>query len=503
MREDAGMTWDGVNPTTDMFTSEDATMTWDGVNPSTAMFTTETENKSDEEILREFIKFCVAELKIADMPRVKLRRDPEWPKINKTFGRYQDDAKTLEVAWGNRHIMDVLRTVAHELTHKRQHERENMPASAGETGSAYENEANARAGILMRDWARLHPEHFDVGQATDLEESASGYIPTRAQAKDPRYSMALTVDIKPGQVGKEANKLKLKTDRQGHPQIAKASGLVEALTLELARFKADEDYSPDNPPGPESKPTMPRGTLRVDVSDVYDWYKLGQHIANMKGLGKHDFGQGPPSAIVSFGDEDTEHKFIKDIKATGLDVTDIDPADPKQPPGRTIKTDPTYNVDENDKPPASKEQQAEQEYLRFIMAKVNSGRILNRHEERFLQDYQLKKKLDESQEQLDEVRMSPTALMQWANSDAAQGIRSGFEAELIFRDTTNDDDDDMEMEPDYDYDERARSVQGVIDFFQGGDYGGLSQREESRLQDGLDNQYLEWIDERLFDALAG
>jgi hypothetical protein len=500
MREDAGMTWDGVNPTTDMFTSEDATMTWDGVNPSTAMFTTETENKSDEEILREFIKFCVAELKIADMPRVKLRRDPEWPKINKTFGRYQDDAKTLEVAWGNRHIMDVLRTVAHELTHKRQHERENMPASAGETGSAYENEANARAGILMRDWARLHPEHFDVGQATDLEESASGYIPTRAQAKDPRYSMALTVDIKPGQVGKEANKLKLKTDRQGHPQIAKASGLVEALTLELARFKADEDYSPDNPPGPESKPTMPRGTLRVDVSDVYDWYKLGQHIANMKGLGKHDFGQGPPSAIVSFGDEDTEHKFIKDIKATGLDVTDIDPADPKQPPGRTIKTDPTYNVDENDKPPASKEQQAEQEYLRFIMAKVNSGRILNRHEERFLQDYQLKKKLDESQEQLDEVRMSPTALMQWANSDAAQGIRSGFEAELIFRDTTNDDDDDMEMEPDYDYDERARSVQGVIDFFQGGDYGGLSQREESRLQDGLDNQYLEWIDERLFDA---
>jgi hypothetical protein len=52
---------------------------------------------------------------------------------------------------------------------------------------------------------------------------------------------------------------------------------------------ADEDYDPNGPPpGPEFKPTMPKGTVRVDVSDVYDWYKLGQHISNMKGLGKQD-----------------------------------------------------------------------------------------------------------------------------------------------------------------------------------------------------------------------
>jgi hypothetical protein len=305
---------------------------------------------TDEQILRDFVDFVVKELKIEHMPQVKLRRDPEWPKRNKTFGRYRDDIHMLEVAWGNRHIMDVLRTVAHELTHKRQHEREDVPAAAGETGSAYENEANARAGILMRDWARLHPEHFDAGQAQGLEEAASGYIPTRAQAKDPRYSMALTVDIKPGQVGKEANKLKLKTDKHGQPQIARASGLVEQLALELSHFKK-------------------KGTLA-----------------------------------------------------------------------------------------------------------------------------------ESAEEQLDEVKMSPSALQQWATSDAAKGIRAGFEAELIFRDTTNDDDDDGEMEPDYDADERARSVQGVIDFFNGGDYGGLGPRQERALQEGLDEQYMEWMDERMYDA---
>ena len=461
----------------------------------------ESADLSDEDILKDFVDFCFQELELERMPTVKLRKDPQWSVVNRTFGRYIDDINTLEVAFGQRHIMDVLRTVAHELTHQHQHERAAVPDNAGETGSPYENEANARAGVLMRDYGRLHPELFDASE-TKLGEGASGYIPTRAQAKDPRFSMALTVDIKPGQVGKEANKLKLKTNRQGAPQIARADGLFENLFKEYKQYKADEDYSPDEPPGPEFKPTMPAGTLRVDVSDIYDWYKLGQHISNMKGLGQHDFGQGPPGAIISFGDEDTEHKFIQDLKATGLDVTDIDPVDPKQPAGmRQVKTDPTYNVDETIQAPVAKDQDAEQ-YYKFILAKHKMGRPLTRGEQDYVKMYQMyrQQKLAESTEVLDEVKMSPSALQQWANSDAAKGIRAGFEAELIFRDTTNDDDDDDEIEPDYDYDERAGSVSQVIDFFNGGDYGGLSDRQEGRLQDGLDQQYMEWQDERMRDA---
>ena len=308
------------------------------------------EVPSDEEILKDFIGFCVAELKIKQMPTIKLRRDPEWSVRNRTFGRYINDQHLLEVAWGHRHIMDVLRTVAHELTHTHQHERdgERMGPDAGETGSPYENEANARAGILMRDYARLHPEYFAVGQAQGLhadevKESASGYIPTKKQAKDPRWSMALTQDIRPGQLGKEANKLKLKTDKQGHPQVANPNGLFEKLALELSQFKT----------------------------------------------------------------------------------------------------------------------------------------------------------VTESTEQLDEVRMAPSNLQQWARSPEAQGIRAGFEAELIFRDTSNNGDDDYEMEPDYDADERCTSIQGVIDFFQNGEYGGLSPRQERALVDGLDEQYFEWHDEQM------
>ncbi len=112
--------------------------------------------------------------------------------------------------------------------------------------------------------------------------------------------------------------------------------------------KKDEDQHPNYTPlGPETKPTMPAGTVRVDVDDVYDWYKLGQHISNMKGLGKHDFGKGPPSTIFSFGSEEEEHKYIDALKKTGLTTTDIDPLDPNQPKGMPRqKVDPTFNVGE-------------------------------------------------------------------------------------------------------------------------------------------------------------
>jgi hypothetical protein len=90
---------------------------------------------------------------------------------------------------------------------------------------------------LQRQLQQQEPPQQDQQYRQPQNESASGYIPTKKQAKDPRYSMALTVDIKPGQVGKEANKLKLRTDRQGHPQIANPNGLVEALMMELQQFQ--------------------------------------------------------------------------------------------------------------------------------------------------------------------------------------------------------------------------------------------------------------------------
>ena len=110
----------------------------------------------------------------------------------------------------------------------------------------------------------------------------------------------------------------------------------------------EDKHVNDVPYGPEFKPTMPKGTVRVDVSDVYDWYKLGKNIANLKQANASDFGKGPPSTIMAFGSEEEEHKYITALKKLGLTTTDIDPLDPNQPKGmKRQKVDPTYNVGEN------------------------------------------------------------------------------------------------------------------------------------------------------------
>ncbi len=141
-----------------------------------------------------------------------------------------------------------------------------------------------------------------------------------------------------------SKKLSLPEDNQ-----SKIDPLADSLAKEFARFKTDEDYDPNGkPPGPETKPTMPKGTVRVDVSDVYDWYKLGTNISNLDKVDKTIFGKGAPSTIMAFGSEDEEHEYIKSLEKLGLTTTDIDPLDPKQPKGmKRQKVDPTFNVSEN------------------------------------------------------------------------------------------------------------------------------------------------------------
>ena len=186
----------------------------DGVAASTKMFCED----SDDAKIHDFIQHVATELGIDPMPKIHLHTDPKWSTSNHSFGRYDPDTHTLNVSMPNRHILDVFRTVAHELVHCSQNQQHGrLPDDAGETGSDWENDANARAGIIMRDWANTHPEEFEQ---PPLGEGASGYIPKNKQeAALPQYAMALSVDIKPGEVGRQANKLALHTGRNGEPGL--------------------------------------------------------------------------------------------------------------------------------------------------------------------------------------------------------------------------------------------------------------------------------------------
>jgi hypothetical protein len=108
------------------------------------------------------------------------------------------------------------------------------------------------------------------------------------------------------------------------------------------------------------------------------------------------------------------------------------------------------------------------------------------------------KKLIEQEQRLDELTMSPSALRQFAKSEIAQGIRAGFEAEIIFPDMGGSDDDDYDIEPDYDADERVHGIEDIIEFFSNDDWGyGLDRNSANRLRSKLEEQFFEYRDEKM------
>lgn len=83
-------------------------------------------------------------------------------------------------------------------------------------------------------------------------------------------------------------------------------------------------------PGPQLIP-FPKGTTMVDVSDVYDWYKLGMVISDLDDANPAIFGKGAPHTVIAFGSEEEEHKVLPLLKKLGLSVHDIDrPEDVKK-----------------------------------------------------------------------------------------------------------------------------------------------------------------------------
>ena len=124
---------------------------------------TESLAKKDTySILLEFVKFAAGDLKLKSLPKFDFVFDSKQSVEHKSFGGYAPGAEHITITVKNRHIMDVCRTLAHELVHYSQDLKNELDDDdAGSTGSPQENEANARAAVIMRNWGKKHPEFFE------------------------------------------------------------------------------------------------------------------------------------------------------------------------------------------------------------------------------------------------------------------------------------------------------------------------------------------------------
>jgi len=124
---------------------------------------TESLNKRDTfDILHDFVRFAAEDLGLKTLPKFDFRFDNARSLQHKSFGGYQPGGEHITITVKNRHIMDVCRTLAHELVHYSQDlKKELEDDAAGATGSPQENEANARAAVIMRNWGKRNPNFFE------------------------------------------------------------------------------------------------------------------------------------------------------------------------------------------------------------------------------------------------------------------------------------------------------------------------------------------------------
>ena len=109
----------------------------------------------------DFVNFAKEYLCVDDDVKVALAFE-KTPDIV-TTAYYNPIEKFLKVYVKDRAIVDVGRSIAHELVHHKQYidGRFENAIDPGADGSEFENEANAVAGVIIRKWGKMHPEIYD------------------------------------------------------------------------------------------------------------------------------------------------------------------------------------------------------------------------------------------------------------------------------------------------------------------------------------------------------
>jgi hypothetical protein len=218
------------------------------------------ENANIPEMFSKFLPIAMKVLKINKLPKIELKariEDEEQP----TFGSYVNDEVTIYLAIADRHPVDILRTFAHELVHFKQHTLGLLGAHSGDTGSPEENQAHEVAGVIMRHFNKRYPAYLK--------------------------SKPLVFEHKKGVRARKFNKKPQKYIEPAKPEDTK------------------EDYHPnDPPPGPEFKPTMPKGTVKVDPT-----YNVAENFAD--GKNSQDKGDSKRHGVPTKASVSTLRKVAK------------------------------------------------------------------------------------------------------------------------------------------------------------------------------------------------
>ena len=114
-----------------------------------------------KEQLDDFAKFVVKELGIKNPPTISIQNGRGTLKTTANYD-YTKENKIIKVNAHKRALVDVLRSLAHELTHHKQFEQGRLKVQPPDIGGEIEDEANAKAGQFIKIFAKQNPSIYDI-----------------------------------------------------------------------------------------------------------------------------------------------------------------------------------------------------------------------------------------------------------------------------------------------------------------------------------------------------
>lgn len=115
-----------------------------------------TEKKNNT-VIDKFVKFACKYLKIKEEPTISFITNLDKIKELEALGGFDITNNEITIVKRKRLTDDILRTLAHELVHLKQHNKKKLKTKDGKDGSKIENEANIEAGIIMRKFRKIEP----------------------------------------------------------------------------------------------------------------------------------------------------------------------------------------------------------------------------------------------------------------------------------------------------------------------------------------------------------
>jgi len=113
-----------------------------------------------KEKLDVFAKFLKKELDIKQVPTIAIQSTKDNIKTTANYD-YTKPNKVIKVYGSNRMLVDIMRSLAHEMVHHKQFEQGRLKVKPPDIGGEIEDEANAKAGQFIKLFAKIDESIYE------------------------------------------------------------------------------------------------------------------------------------------------------------------------------------------------------------------------------------------------------------------------------------------------------------------------------------------------------